>query len=178
MADCVDPDDDNDGVPDFKDCDPFDKKNDKILICHKGNTLCVSQSAVAAHLKHGDTEGPCHTNPITSASRKNTDVINDVEINKSNLLVPAEYKLSNYPNPFAGTTTIKYEVPCDTRVSIKVYDVMGRVVTTLVDGDKKPGTYTVDFKAGNLSKGSLYYRIIATSKDKQFKQTNKMIQIH
>ena len=54
---------------------------------------------------------------------------------------------------------------------------MGRVLATLVDGDKKAGTYTIDFNAGNLSKGSLYYRIIATSKDQQFQQTNKMIQI-
>ncbi len=54
---------------------------------------------------------------------------------------------------------------------------MGRVVTTLVAEDKKAGTYIVDFKAGHLSKGFLYYRIIAKSKDKQFEQTNKMIQV-
>ena len=54
---------------------------------------------------------------------------------------------------------------------------MGRVLATLVDEDKKAGTYTVDFKAGHFRSGSLYYRIIATSKDKQFKQTNKMIQL-
>ena len=55
---------------------------------------------------------------------------------------------------------------------------MGRLVTTLVDEDKKAGTYAVDFKAGKLSKGSLYYKIIAKSKYKQFEQTNKMIQVH
>jgi hypothetical protein len=47
----------------------------------------------------------------------------------------------------------------------------------LVDANKKAGAYTVDFKSGNLKKGFLYYRIIATSKEKQFEQTNKMIQI-
>jgi uncharacterized repeat protein (TIGR03803 family) len=167
LADCVDPDDDNDGVPDFEDCAPFDKKKDKVLICHKGNTLCVSHHAVAAHLKHGDTEGPCRSNPITSASRGNTDIN----------IAPIEYRLSSYPNPFAGTSTIKYELPFDSKVSIKVYDIMGRLVTTLVDENKKAGTYTIDFNAGNLSKGSLYYRIIATSKDHQFEQTNKMIQL-
>ncbi len=172
LADCVDPDDDNDGVPDFKDCAPLDKKNDKVLICHKGNTLCISQHAVAAHLKHGDTEGPCPANPVTSARRAN-----DLEVSNSNLIAPEKYKLSNYPNPFVGTSTIKYELPFDSKVSIKVYDLLGRVEAVLVDGDKKAGTYTVDFKAGHLSKGSLYYRIIATSKDKQFKQTNKMIQL-
>lgn len=98
-------------------------------------------------------------------------------ISKGSLGLPVEYKLSNYPNPFVGTSTIKYELPVDSRVSIKVYDLMGRVVTTLVDADKKAGRYTVDFKASGVSKGSLYYRIIATSKNKQFEQTNKMIQL-
>jgi len=50
-------------------------------------------------------------------------------------------------------------------------------VATLVDEDKKAGTYIANFKAGYLSKGSLYYRMIATSKYSQFKQTNKMIQL-
>ena len=54
---------------------------------------------------------------------------------------------------------------------------MGKVVATLVDENKKAGAYTVEFKAGHFSRGSLYYRIIATSKDKQFEQTNKIIQL-
>jgi Secretion system C-terminal sorting domain len=127
----------------------------------------LSQGAVAAHLKHGDTEGPCSSNPITSAGRGNTDIN----------IATTEYKLSAYPNPFAGTSTIKYALPFDSKVSIKVYDIMGRLVTTLVDANKKAGTYTVDFKAGHFSRGSLYYRIIATSKDKQFEQTNKITQL-
>jgi hypothetical protein len=127
----------------------------------------VGQGAVAAHLKHGDTEGPCRSNPVTSASRGNTDIN----------IAPIEYRLSSYPNPFKGTSTIKYELPFDSKVSIKVYDLMGRVLATLVNGDKKAGTYTIGFTAGNLSKGSLYYRIIATSKDHQFEQTNKMIHL-
>jgi hypothetical protein len=137
------------------------RKNNKVLICHKGNTLCVSQSAVAAHLKHGDTEGPCYSNPV--AGRENTDVTHDLEASKSNSIESAEYKLSSYPNPFVGTCTIKYKLPFDSKVSIKVYDLMGRVVATLVDGYKKAGTYTVDFK-GDHFMGSLYYKMIAKSK--------------
>ena len=155
----------------------MDKKNDKVLICHKGHTLCVSRHAVPAHLKHGDTEGPCRSNPITSTGKGNTDGTNVLAASKSNLIAPAEYKLSNYPNPFMGTSTIKYELPFDSKVSIKVYDIMGRSVATLVDGDKKAGTYTVDFKGRHLSKGSLYYKVIATSKDQQFQQTNKMVRL-
>ena len=53
---------------------------------------------------------------------------------------------------------------------------MGRAVTTLVDAKKKAGTYTVNFNAGSF-KGSLYYKIVAKSKDRQFEQTNKLIQL-
>jgi hypothetical protein len=56
-----DADDDNDGVVDTQDCDPLSAKNDKVLICHKGKTLCVAQSAVKAHLAHGDKVGTCGT---------------------------------------------------------------------------------------------------------------------
>ncbi len=177
LADCVDPDDDNDGIPDFKDCVPLDNKKDKVLICHKGKTLCVSRHAVLAHLRHGDTEGPCGGNKIKSKSRGNIAITNDLEVSKSNLFVPAEYKLSNYPNPFTGISTIKYELPFDSKVSIKVYDLMGRIVATLIDENKKAGSYTVDFKSGYLNTRFLYYRIIAKSKDWHFVQTNKMIQL-
>ena len=54
---------------------------------------------------------------------------------------------------------------------------MGRVVATLVDAERKAGVHTVEFKAGGVSKGFLYYKIVAQSKDKRFEQTNKMIHI-
>ena len=53
---------------------------------------------------------------------------------------------------------------------------MGRIVATLVEGDKKAGTYSVDFKRGHY-RGTLYCRMVAKSNEKQFKQTNKMIQL-
>jgi uncharacterized repeat protein (TIGR03803 family) len=164
LADCVDPDDDNDGVPDFKDCEPLNNKKNNFLICHMGKTLCVGEPAVAAHLKHGDTEGGCGSNLTTLVSRPDNNVI-------------TEFKLSNYPNPFAGSSTIKFELPFDSKVSIKVYDLLGRIVTTLVDGDKKAGSYTIDFKTNDLNKRAVYYRMIATSKETQFSQTNRMTQV-
>ncbi|ALJ01700.1 thrombospondin type 3 repeat-containing protein [Rufibacter tibetensis] len=59
QGNACDADDDNDGVVDAQDCDPLSAKNDKVLICHKGQTLCVAQSAVKAHLAHGDEVGAC-----------------------------------------------------------------------------------------------------------------------
>src|SRR4051794_17810544 len=52
---------------------------------------------------------------------------------------PMQHKLSNYPNLFAGSSTIQYALPVDSKVTIKVYDVLGRSVTTLVDEYKKAG---------------------------------------
>src|SRR5688572_7827982 len=144
-------------------------------MCHNGKKECIGTKDVQKKLNEKGNHwkiGSC-----SSVSGITINGPEDIEMYGKEHSIPLQYKLSNYPNPFVGTTTIKYELLFDSKVSIKVYDLMGRVVATLVDEDKKAGTHTVDFKAGHMSKGSLYYRIIAKSKDKQFKQTNKMIQL-
>jgi hypothetical protein len=70
-----------------------------------------------------------------------------------------------------------YKLPFDSKVSIKVYDLLGRAVATLVNEDKKAGIYTVPFNVAGMNKRTLYYRIIAVSKEQRFEQTNKMIQL-
>ncbi len=144
------------------------------VMCHNGNQDCINRKDVLRKLFEGWTLGPCFSAATSPAA---LDFSENPEIFSKEQLMSGGYKLSNYPNPFTRTTTIKYELPFDSKVSVKVYDVMGKLVATLVDEDKKAGSYTVDFNAGHISRGSLYYRIIATSKDKQFKQTNKMIQL-
>lgn len=89
--------------------------------------------------------------------------------------MPRQYSLSNYPNPFTGTSTIRYQLPEDSKVSIKVYDALGRAVTSLVDGYKKAGNHSVTFNAGHYNGAAFYYRIIARSATGHFEQTNKMI---
>ena len=95
----------------------------------------------------------------------------------SELTTPTRFSLSNSPNPFTGTSIIKYALPFDSKVSIKVYDVLGRSVATLVDEYKKAGTYTINFNGKNLSSGSLFYKIVATSKEGQFERTNQMVKM-
>ena len=65
----------------------------------------------------------------------------------------------NYPNPFATTTTIGYELAAPGRVRLTVYDLLGREVATLVDGARPAGRHTVSFDARGLASGAYIYRI-------------------
>jgi len=82
------------------------------------------------------------------------------------------YRLEqNYPNPFNPTTNITYVIPKAENVSLKVYDVLGREVATLVNEVKPAGVYTVPFNASNLASGVYFYKLQAGS----FVQTKKML---
>jgi Secretion system C-terminal sorting domain/FG-GAP-like repeat len=73
---------------------------------------------------------------------------------------PETFQLfQNYPNPFNPTTTISYQIPKDGRVTIKIFDIIGREVTTLVDEFKPSGRYTVRFDASHLSSGIYFYSL-------------------
>lgn len=85
-------------------------------------------------------------------------------------VIPLEFLLSqNYPNPFKETTVIKYCVAYKTRVQITVYNSEGKEIEKLVDEEKKPGTYEVQFNASidhsgesrNLPNGYYFYQMLA-----------------
>ncbi len=85
-----------------------------------------------------------------------------------------KYKLAqNYPNPFNPATSISYELPNDGYVSLVVYDVLGKVVKSLVDEQKQAGRYTSTFNASNLPSGIYFY----TLKSSSFTSTKKMMLI-
>ncbi len=76
--------------------------------------------------------------------------------------VPSNYSLrQNYPNPFNPVTNIEFDIKNSSYVTLKVYDVMGREVTTLVNGNLKAGSFRASFMANNYSSGVYYYRFIA-----------------
>ena len=86
--------------------------------------------------------------------------------------VPRQFGLDqNYPNPFNPATTIAYEIRTAGEVTLRVYDVLGREVATLVDGFRNPGTYTTTFDASRLSSGVYFYRLQSGS----FMNTKKMV---
>jgi len=67
----------------------------------------------------------------------------------------------NYPNPFNPMTSINYQIPKDGKVNLKLYDILGNEVKTLVDEYKTTGRYTVEFDGNNLASGIYIYRIQA-----------------
>jgi hypothetical protein len=101
---------------------------------------------------------------------------NDGQFEYSNVvevkLVPTEYALyQNYPNPFNPTTKIRYQLPQESKVVIKIYNVLGSEVMELLNEQKEAGIYEAEFNSDNLSSGTYIYRIIADN----FVQTKKMI---
>ena len=79
----------------------------------------------------------------------------------------------NYPNPFNPNTKIRFSIPQANRVTLKVYDMLGQEVATLVDNFKKAGTFEVDFDASNLPTGTYFYSISAGN----FHSVQKMLLI-
>ena len=98
----------------------------------------------------------------------NLPFITDVEKISS---LPTDFLLSqNYPNPFNPTTKISWQSPIGSHQTLKIYDVLGNEVVTLVDKYREAGTYEVEFIAKNLSSGIYFYKLTAGS----FVETKKM----
>lgn len=115
-------------------------------------------SALAA----GETNLYAGTNGSGTWSRPLSEMITSVKTVAGG--VPATFSLAqNYPNPFNPTTVIAYDVARRSRVTLTVYDPLGRIVTTLVDGERAPGEYQVTFNASRFASGVYFYRLQAGS---------------
>ena len=86
--------------------------------------------------------------------------------------MPSKFSLSqNYPNPFNPTTTISFVIPSRSIVSLRVFDMLGREVSTIVSEELPAGTYSRQWNAGKMSSGVYFYRLQAGS----FTQTKRLV---
>jgi hypothetical protein len=94
--------------------------------------------------------------------------------------LPLAYWLGqNYPNPFNPATTIRYELPVTSVVTLKLYNTLGQEVMQIVDGEEQPGTHILRLDAGRLASGVYFYRLTAAPATRGaylgFKEVKKLV---
>ncbi len=145
------------------------------IIKFKSRTPLKGNSTYSVHIK----EGISTTDNYSFGLNKTIYFTTKLATSVTDFHIPTEYKLEqNYPNPFNPTTTISYNVPLSKEVggllkiiTLKIYDVLGKEVSVLVNKVQTPGTYSVSFNANNLSSGIYYYQLQSGN----YLETKKMI---
>ncbi len=96
------------------------------------------------------------------ADYKTGEEVEITGVTKSSNKIPNTYILEqNYPNPFNPTTVISYQIPNSEFVTLKVYNILGKEITTLVNQNQTSGSYKINFNASNLTSGIYFYQITA-----------------
>ncbi len=117
--------------------------------------------------------GSGNTPPGTTAppTRFSYDVVL-VGVSGNSNEIPSVFALyNNYPNPFNPVTRIKFDIPRDVKARLVVYDILGREVSKILDGELKAGSYSLDFDASNLPSGVYFYKLTTDP----FTDTKKML---
>ncbi len=114
---------------------------------------------------------------VTDNFSNNSNSIGSLKTNNQfNNNTPKEFGISqNYPNPFNPSTKIDYQLPFASYVTIKLYDINGKEVQELTNGNQNPGSYTIQINARNLASGVYFYKILATSGPNVFERTLKLV---
>jgi photosystem II stability/assembly factor-like uncharacterized protein len=112
-------------------------------------------------------------NPASNtATLLKADLSNISEVKESKKSIPNKFILyQNYPNPFNPSTTISYELPVNSFVTLKMYNVLGREVSTLVNKVQQAGRHKVEFNGSSLSSGIYFYSLTTGG----FRQTKKLV---
>ncbi|MBI1808216.1 MAG: T9SS type A sorting domain-containing protein, partial [Ignavibacteria bacterium] len=143
-----------------------------VPVCTAGNDqwypVCVSDRAGGAIITWYDYRSDStfqrphiYAQNVTSAGGLGHDVVTGVDDRHPGAL-PTGFSLrQNYPNPFNPVTTIRYELPKASHVTLKVYDVLGRVVAVLVDETQEAGEKSVKWNASRFASGMYFYRLKA-----------------
>ena len=139
---------------------------DTVACCLRTKSPCVD--AGNPDIKYNDSDGS--RNDMGCYGGNGMDGPTDVKI--LNNLIPEKFILSqNYPNPFNPTTRIQYSILEKSLVTIKVYNILGKEVKTLVNENQNVGKYEISFNASDLCSGVYFYKLTAGN----FVETKKMI---
>jgi hypothetical protein len=129
-------------------------------------TVSIPENTEWVELRVYDNEG----NFVDVLDKNSLDNLTSVEEN--HIAGAKEFKLyQNYPNPFNPETVISYSLPVSNHVELKIFDMLGREIETLVDGERNAGNYEIEFSAEHLSSGIYFYSI----KTEDFTCTKKLI---
>ena len=93
-----------------------------------------------------------------------------VDVNDNKAPLP-RFAISNYPNPFNPSTTIKYNLPTEAQVKLEIYDILGRQIATLEDGQKPAGYHQIVWDASDMSSGVYFYKLTAGN----YNETRRMM---
>ena len=105
------------------------------------------------------------------------EVITDIKYKQMSSMSTEVYLSQNFPNPFNPTTTISYSVPKTSFVTIKLFDVLGHEIETLLKGEKQPGNYSIEFNAEKISSGVYFYsmQVYAPGRASSFHTVKKLV---
>jgi hypothetical protein len=124
----------------------------------------------AAFYPNGPTTGPKGNSVLYIDNLNFDNLITSVLLSSSEL--PSKFNLAqNYPNPFNPSTTISFSLPSKSFVSLKIFDVVGREVKTLVSQELSAGNYKQQWNANGMPSGVYFYRLQSGS----FTETKKLI---
>jgi hypothetical protein len=130
-----------------------------VVLSVTGQTVAGVSTGASFMIKSGFLANPQLLGPVTSIGGTGGNT-------------PLAYSLQqNYPNPFNPSTTIAFELPVASQVSLTIYDMLGRVVSVLVNEREGAGVHEVKFDGINLASGVYFYRLQAGS----FVQTKKLV---
>ncbi|MBC6698957.1 T9SS-dependent M36 family metallopeptidase [Hymenobacter sp. BT190] len=133
-------------------------RNDKVQVCHRGNSICISSADVIDHLRHGDNVGVCG-----SAANASMD-----DMRQPKALLAESELFTSSPNPATASTRLAFQLTDEGSYRVEVLNLQGSVVAVVAEGQGKAGqTYTYEFRREKLAAG-LYMARLQTSKGMRF----------
>ena len=153
----------------------YELKNTWALVydgIHPTSTISLTQEPGAFSTFGVDTSREIYLCSYDAAGRIFKLTGPATSVRQENGILPRVFQLNqNYPNPFNPSTAISYQLPSLSKMSLKIYDLLGREVTTIADEVKPAGTYTIIWNAMDMPSGVYFYKLTANG----FVQTRKMI---